>query len=142
VIFTGEFLFRKKNIPYNRRTSKQNYFKEELIMKNFFTKEDGKHLLRGLATGGCLGLTAVCPVVGIPALVLNGISGGFIVTEVEDVFADDIVKAQLREAGKMYDKSVEALQMANRKLVEAGKIVRETKEKATEGEILEGEVVD
>jgi hypothetical protein len=142
VIFTGEFLFRKKNIPYNRRTSKQNYFKEELIMKNFFTKEDGKHLLRGLATGGCLGLTAVCPVVGIPAFVIDCLSGGFIVTEVEDVFVDDIVKAKYRKADKMYDKSVEALQMANRKLVEAGKIVRETKKKATEGEILEGEVVD
>jgi hypothetical protein len=95
-----------------------------------------------LATGGCLGLTAVCPVVGIPALILNGISGGFIVTEVEDVFVDDVVKVKYREADKMYDKSVEALRMANRKLVEAGKIVRETKEKATEGETLEGEVVD
>lgn len=111
-------------------------------MKNFISKEDGKHLLRGLATGGCLGLTAVCPVVGIPALALNALSGGFIVTEVEDVFCDDIVKAKYRQADKMYNKSIEALQSANRKLVEAGKIVRETKEKEEATEILEGEVED
>ena len=117
-------------------------------MKNLFTKEDGKHLLRGLATGGCLGLAAVCPVVGIPALVLNGISGGFILTEVEDVFCDDIVKAKYRQADKMYNKSLEALQVANRKLVDADRIVRETKEREHKKnveifeEVLEGEVED
>lgn len=117
-------------------------------MKNFFTKEDGKHLLRGLATGGCLGLTAVCPVVGIPALALNALSGGFILTEIEDVFCDDIVKAKYRQADKMYCKSIEALQDANRKLADAGRIVRETKKKEHKKnveifeEVLEGEVED
>lgn len=111
-------------------------------MKNFFTKEDGKHLLRGLATGGCLGLTVVCPPIGIPALVLNGISGGFIVTEVEDVFCDDIVKAKFRQADKMYNKSIEALKVANKHLVEARDAIKESKEKTEESEILEGEVED